>query len=94
VLSFLDERITDLFQQQPGQDITEPMKKVLAAMSSLDAAKQTTCLKNVFYIGQTDFRATPRCKVQNFLLLAFSICIMTTIAAKCKILIKSLHKLR
>ncbi|KZS98103.1 glycosyltransferase family 2 protein [Sistotremastrum niveocremeum HHB9708] len=80
--SYLDDSITSLFQQQPGQDISLAVNTALSLMDPLDAAKQNACLKNVFQVGQTDFRKTPRCLVQNYLLLTFSIIIMTTIGAK------------
>lgn len=84
LFSYLDEKVTDLFQQQPGQDITEQLDMVFAAMDPLLAAQHNACLKNVFFVGATDFRKTARCQVQNGLLLAFSILLVTTIAAKCK----------
>lgn len=37
----------------------------------------------MFYMGETDFRKTPRCQVQNTLLLVFSSLLIATIAAKC-----------
>ena len=52
-------------------------------MSAEDAQNHLECLNAAFYVGQTDYRATPRCTVQNYLLLAFSIILITTIASKC-----------
>jgi chitin synthase len=80
----MNESVTDLFQQQPGQDITQPLNEVFEAMDPLTAAQHNACLKNVFFVGNTDFRKTPRCQVQNGLLLAFSVMLVTTIAAKCE----------
>jgi len=81
--SFLNDDVTGLFQQSAGQDITKQMDTALAKLSSEDAANQLTCLDNAFYVGETDFRLTARCTVQNWLLLAFSIILMTTILSKC-----------
>jgi thymidine kinase len=41
-------------------------------------------MKRVFYLGDTDFRKEARCTVQNYLLLAFSIVMMSTVVAKCE----------
>jgi chitin synthase len=60
------------------------MDSELAKLSTEDAANHIKCLDNAFYLGETDFRLTARCTVQNWLLLAFSIILMTTILAKCK----------
>ena len=43
-----------------------------------------TCLKNAFYRGEKDFRKSPRCTANNYILLAFSVLIAVTILAKCK----------
>jgi chitin synthase len=80
---FLNSDITALIKQQPGQDLTKDIKQILDTMSTEDAQAQLTCLKNVFYIGDTDFRKEARCTVQNWLLLSFSIIMMSTVAAKC-----------
>ncbi|OXC66400.1 hypothetical protein AYX13_04910 [Cryptococcus neoformans] len=80
--SFLNSDITDLFQTSAGQDITKDMDEKLSALTAEDAANQMTCLNNAFYLGELDFRKTPRCTVQNYLLLAFSIILIATIASK------------
>ena len=83
--SFLNSDITTLFSASAGQDITSSMQKVLNGMSTDDVDKTMQCLNSAFYVGELDFRKTPRCTVQNYLLLAFSIVIMATIASKCKL---------
>ncbi|WWD22641.1 hypothetical protein CI109_107134 [Kwoniella shandongensis] len=80
--SFLNDDISSLFQTSAGQDITKGMQDVLNGLSPDDAANQLNCLNTAFYVGELDFRDTPRCTVQNYLLLAFSIILMTTIGAK------------
>ncbi|WVR03103.1 hypothetical protein IAU60_000093 [Kwoniella sp. DSM 27419] len=80
--SFLNSDLSSLFQTQAGQDITEPMQDILNKLSAEDAQRQLTCLDRAFYLGKLDFRKEPRCLVQNYLLLAFSIIIMATIGAK------------
>lgn len=88
--SFLNSDITDLFQTSAGQDITKDMDEKLSALTAEDAANQMTCLNNAFYLGELDFRKTPRCTVQNYLLLAFSIILIATIASKCESLYEDL----
>lgn len=39
-------------------------------------------MKTLFYVGETDFRLTPKCQIQPYLLLTFSIILVTTILAK------------
>lgn len=59
------------------------MDSELAKLSTEDAANHMKCLDNAFYLGETDFRLTAKCTVQNWLLLAFSIILMSTILMKC-----------
>ncbi|EJU06309.1 hypothetical protein DACRYDRAFT_19523 [Dacryopinax primogenitus] len=80
--AFLDSDLTDLFKQQPGQDISSGFNKVMASLSASDQTAQLDCLNNAFYVGQTDFRLTARCQVQNYLLLTASSIIMATMLAK------------
>ena len=80
---FLDSSITDIFQQQPGQDVS---KEFAAAMAKLDPTKQAqtyNCLKNNFYYGRTDFRDAVKCHVADKILLAFAIVLSSTIVIKC-----------
>lgn len=81
--SFLDSDLSALFSTQSGQDITKAMNKVFAGMSSENVTSQLNCLNNGFFVGELDFRDSARCLVQNYLLLAFSIILITTIASKC-----------
>lgn len=81
---FMDAKVTDLFKQSPGTDITKELNAALASMDSTKADQTMTCLDNAYYLGVTDFRKTPRCLVQNYMLLAFSILLMTVTAAKCE----------
>jgi chitin synthase len=81
--AFLNSDLSALFSTQSGQDITKAMNQILTGMSSDNATSQTNCLNNAFYVGELDFRRGARCMVQNYLLLAFSIILITTIASKC-----------
>ncbi|KAG1787018.1 glycosyltransferase family 2 protein [Suillus plorans] len=80
--SFLDPNLVAVFEEQAGQDITSPLNTVLAAMSAENRTANMDCLSNAFYYGETDFRYTPRCQVQNYLLLVFSSVLMASMALK------------
>ncbi|KAG2062765.1 hypothetical protein BDR04DRAFT_1164673, partial [Suillus decipiens] len=69
---FLSTDVSDVFEQQAGQDITQLLNAALAGLDSDTAAANINCLKNMFYLGETDFRDTPRCLIQNYLLMVFT----------------------
>lgn len=81
--SFLDSDITDVFKQRAGQDITEPLNKVLDAMDTDTQKANKNCLSNVFSVGKTDFRKTARCEAQNYVLLIMSGILMASMGMKC-----------
>lgn len=82
--AFIDKSITDFFNQQPGQDISDNVNAVLASMTPEKAAQNKACLQNAFYRGITDFRKSPKCVGPNLIPLAFSGIIVFIILAKCK----------
>jgi chitin synthase len=82
--TFLNSAITDIFQQQPGQDITAPLNAALAKLDSTTANENIQCLKNMFYRGEKDFRKEARCQVQNYLLLVASSILVASVAMKCE----------
>jgi chitin synthase len=66
---FLDSNLPDVFRQQAGQDVTPQTRN-----------EHINCLKNVFYVGELDFKKTARCQVQNILLIIFSAILMASMA--------------
>ncbi|TFK24681.1 chitin synthase [Coprinopsis marcescibilis] len=80
--AFLDRSITDLISRQPGKDITNDMKKMFEVMNPDVRRVNENCLNNMFYVGQTDFRTTPRCQVSNYLLIVMSALLMGSMAIK------------
>lgn len=84
-LAFLDSDFLSVFRQRSGQDITQPLNSVLNSMNSTYRQEHLACIENVFLAGQTDFRKTPRCQVQNYMLIVISGILMASIAMKCKI---------
>lgn len=81
--NFLNPDITDLFKERAGQDITKDLNKVLAGLDQDTRDKNVNCLKNMFFVGETDFRKTARCQVQNIILLVFSAILMASMGLKC-----------
>ncbi|KAG9317940.1 glycosyltransferase family 2 protein [Chiua virens] len=79
---FLDTGITEVFKQQAGQDISKNLNKVIAGLDQQNATANVDCLKNMFYIGEVDFRKTARCTVQSYLLLVFTGILCASIALK------------
>ncbi|GAA5901944.1 uncharacterized protein JCM6883_000446 [Sporobolomyces salmoneus] len=77
---FLDTDLSNLWQAQPGVDLTDPIKELGIDPDILQ--ENMDCITTLFYVGEVDFRKTPRCQIQPNLLLAFSILIMITILAK------------
>ncbi|KAH8092468.1 chitin synthase [Cristinia sonorae] len=79
---FMNSQITDLFKQRAGQDVTKEMEKVLAGLDPTTRANNVNCMENLFYVGQTDFRKTARCQVQNIILLVMSAILMSSMGLK------------
>ena len=74
--SWLPTEVTQLIQSNPGQDISSSWGKTANFTASLN------CLDNLFFVGIPDFRLTPKCQVNNYLLLAFSLVICSVILIK------------
>ena len=73
---FFPESVTKLFENNPGADISEEWGDGPEFQNSLN------CLNNAFFKGKTDYRETPRCQVNNYILLAFTIVLCTVILVK------------
>ncbi|WPG97602.1 Chitin synthase 6 [Acrodontium crateriforme] len=79
MFKFFPDDVTTLIQQNPGEDVStqfHALKNATARANSLN------CMKNYFYAGQTDFRKSARCQVNNWILLAFTIILASTILVK------------
>ena len=80
---FLPEGLVDVFRERPGEDLTSAIDELdQVTLPPDDKAAAMNCLQNVFYRGASDFRTTPRCTVPGYFLLAFTVVLITTIAAK------------
>lgn len=80
---FLDKDIAAVFQQQSGQDVTSALENVFAKKDSTTVQQNTYCIKNLFYVGTTDFRDSPRCQVQSWFMIGASAVIASTMLLKC-----------
>jgi chitin synthase len=76
---FLDTKLTDLVKSKAGTDLSEDFGNQLSAEAQ---SYNLQCLDNVFYVGKTDFRSTPKCKVNDYILLAVTIILGAVIVIK------------
>ncbi|GAB7357712.1 hypothetical protein MBLNU459_g0376t1 [Dothideomycetes sp. NU459] len=79
--SFFGSKMENLVQSNPGSDITSDFNN-LYANDATNKSKITQCLSNRFYAGIPDFRDTPRCQVNNYILLAFTVILCAVILTK------------
>lgn len=75
---YLDSKVENLFQNNPGLDVTDDWN----ALDESIRLPNMQCLENLFYVGETDFRQSARCQVNNYILLAFTIILCTVIVVK------------
>jgi chitin synthase len=73
---FFPAAVTKLVKDNPGTDISDSWSRTAAFQNSLN------CMDNAFFVGKTDFRKTPRCQVNNYILLAFTIVLCAVILVK------------
>ncbi|CAI7587751.1 unnamed protein product [Penicillium discolor] len=74
--SWLPSAVTTLFKNNMGEDVTDKW------LDTTDFRNAQTCLDFVFYVGKVDFRESPRCTVNNWILLTFTILICAVILIK------------
>ncbi|KAJ4524957.1 hypothetical protein HRR83_000598 [Exophiala dermatitidis] len=77
---FMDSLVVDLFTQRAGHDVTKywnalPLDPGLRSRMQL-------CLDNLFFVGVTDTRNSPRCLFARYILLAVSILLCSVIGFK------------
>ncbi|KAJ1812890.1 hypothetical protein LPJ75_003431, partial [Coemansia sp. RSA 2598] len=78
---FLDEEVYNMFDQNPGQDISEMWDRHFADNPE-QKAMHIQCLRGAFYVGKVDQRKSARCYAANYLLLAASIALVAVIFFK------------
>lgn len=74
--NFLPSSVTTLFKNYPGTDVTDKWQ------DTADFRNAERCLDYAFYYGKVDFRGSPRCTVNNWILLSFTILICAVILVK------------
>lgn len=84
---FLDTDLTAVITDNPGEDITEKWNKLFKqhatnATKTASLENSLNCIDNTFYKGIKDFRYSPRCQANNWILLAFTIILCAVIAIK------------
>ncbi|KAG6000683.1 hypothetical protein E4U54_001332 [Claviceps lovelessii] len=84
---FLDPSVSDLWKNNAGEDIKGLLDQVIQNSVSnqtqhVKVMNSWLCIQRAFYQGMTDFRETPRCTVNNWILLAFTIIICAVILVK------------
>jgi chitin synthase len=77
--TFLDPDLKDIVTKNAGNDITEDFNNKLNATTRQESLQ---CLDQMFYIGKTDFRKTAKCRVNDYILLAFTVILVTVIGVK------------
>ena len=77
MFSFIPDKVSDVISGGVGTDITSQWID-----KDPDFQKTLNCMDNTFYKGKTDFRETPRCQVNNYILLAFTIILCAVILTK------------
>ncbi|PTB72981.1 glycosyltransferase family 2 protein [Trichoderma longibrachiatum ATCC 18648] len=85
--TFLNKDVTDLWNDNPGTNIKEKLDIILNDPnnnSTVHANLENSwlCIQRVFLKGYTDFRVTPRCVVNNWILLSFTIVLCIVIGLK------------
>ena len=76
IYKFFPDEVADLIKSNPGSDITNQWQ------TTANFSKSLNCMENTFYKGKLDFRATAKCQVNNYILLAFTIILCTVILVK------------
>lgn len=77
---FLDKRVSRLFMQHAGEDITDKLKNLDVRRSVIES--NLRCISNVFYSGGLDYRDSIRCQFSNYLLLVIAIIMCSAIVVK------------
>jgi chitin synthase len=86
---FLDEQVTDLWSNNPGEDVKSRLDDILAKARAetnetlaAPVLNSWTCIQEIGYKGIVDFRDSPRCQVNNYIMLAFTVIICAVIIIK------------
>lgn len=78
--NFMDPDVVDLFQQRSGEDLTKYWDSLDLDTGLKD--RMMTCMDNLFYVGNVDTRASPKCQFAKYILLAVTIVLVAVICFK------------
>lgn len=78
---FFPDTFSSMVQSNAGLDIQSEFNDKFNGNITQKSAI-TQCLDNMFYTGKIDFRQSPRCQVNNYILLAFTIILCAVILVK------------
>lgn len=76
---WLPEEVEELIQASPGKDITKEWEAISNDTARVQSLR---CFENLFFIGETDFRESAKCQVNNYILLTFMIILCVVIVTK------------
>ncbi|ROT38741.1 chitin synthase [Sodiomyces alkalinus F11] len=79
-VDFMDESVMTLIRQMSGEDITKHYEAL--DIDPEVKGNMTTCLNNLFYVGDVDTRGSVRCQFAAYLVLAISALLASIIAFK------------
>lgn len=77
---FIHPAVLDVFRVNAGKDVTNILNGLNIDKDVL--ARQKTCLRNLFTIGQADHRSDPQCLFATYILLVLSIIMVSIIGFK------------
>lgn len=77
---FLEPLVVDLFQQSPGEDVTEHWEAL--EFTPDQRLNMKKCLDNLFRVGAVDTRNSPQCMFSQYFVLAISMLLVTIIGFK------------
>ncbi|KAL5330105.1 hypothetical protein ACEPPN_003629 [Leptodophora sp. 'Broadleaf-Isolate-01'] len=78
--NFMDPLVVDLFQQKAGEDVTKYWNAL--AIDTGMRTRMSTCLDNLFYVGDVDTRNSVKCQLAEYLILAVSLILLSVIGFK------------
>ncbi|KAK5998210.1 Chitin synthase 6 [Cladobotryum mycophilum] len=84
---FINKQVSDIFRDNAGTDIRSLLDPVLAdtTLNKTEYASVQNswlCIQRTFFKGYTDFRETPKCTVNNWILLTFTVLLCAVILIK------------
>jgi chitin synthase len=84
---FLNEDLVTLVRESPGTDLTDKINNLIRNSRNNDTQiasvqNSITCIKETFYVGVPDFRNSPKCQANNWILLGITIILCMVIAIK------------